>query len=41
VQICHADNIDTIIANAEEPQILYNILHGDDLGTLFVAPGNV
>ena len=41
VQICHKDNIDTIIANAEEPQILYNILNGDDLGTLFVAPGNV
>lgn len=41
VKICHKGNIDTIIANAEEPQILYNILRGDDLGTLFVAPANV
>ncbi|HON52554.1 MAG TPA: glutamate 5-kinase [Bacteroidales bacterium] len=41
VQICHADNIDTVIANADEPEILYNILQGHDLGTLFVAPNNV
>lgn len=41
VQICHKENIDTVIANAEDPQILYNILNGEDIGTLFVAPANV
>lgn len=41
VQICHADNIDTIIANADEPEILFTILEGKDVGTLFVAPANV
>lgn len=41
VQICHAENIDTIIANADEPEILFDILAGKDLGTLFVAPQNV
>lgn len=37
-QICFEKNIDTIIANAESPNILFPILEGEDIGTLFVAP---
>ena len=38
VKICHKDNIDTIIANGDKPEILYDIFDGKDIGTLFVAP---
>lgn len=38
VQMCHEHGIDTIIANADKPEILFSILEGQDIGTLFVAP---
>jgi glutamate 5-kinase len=38
VSICHSYGIDTIIANADKPEILFPILEGQDIGTLFVAP---
>jgi len=38
VNICQKDGIDTIIANGDKPEILFDILEGKDLGTLFVAP---
>ncbi|MDA3882777.1 MAG: glutamate 5-kinase [Bacteroidales bacterium] len=38
VSICHSYGIDTIIANADKPEILFPILEGEDIGTLFVAP---
>jgi glutamate 5-kinase len=38
VEICNAHGIDTVIANANEPEIVYNILNGEDVGTLFIAP---
>ena len=41
VKICHKDNIDTIIANGDTPEILFDILEGKDIGTLFVAPNHV
>lgn len=41
VEICFEDGIDTIIANADEPEILYDLLSGKDLGTLFIAPQNI
>lgn len=41
VKICHKDNIDTIIANGDKPEILYDIFEGKDVGTLFVAPNRV
>jgi len=41
VKICHKDNIDTIIANGDSPEILFDILAGKDIGTLFVAPNHV
>lgn len=41
VKICHKDNIDTIIANADKPEILFDIFDGKDIGTLFVAPKHV
>lgn len=37
-QMCHEHGIDTIIANADKPEILFSILEGEDVGTLFVAP---
>ena len=41
VKICHKDNIDTIIANGDSPEILFDILAGKDIVTLFVAPNHV
>jgi len=41
VKICHKDDIDTIIANGDSPEILFDILAGKDIGTLFVAPNHV
>jgi len=41
VKICHKDNIDTIIANGDSPEILFDIFDGKDIGTLFVAPNRV
>ncbi len=38
VKICQKDNIDTIIANGDKPEILYDIFDGKDIGTLFVDP---
>lgn len=37
-QICFDKGIDTLIANAQDPEILFDILQGKDVGTLFVAP---
>jgi len=37
VQICHEHKIDSIIANAEVPEIVFSILDGQDIGTLFVS----
>lgn len=41
VKICHKDNIDTIIANGDKPEILFDIFDGKDIGTLFVAPSHL
>ncbi len=41
VKICHKDNIDTVIANGDSPEILFDILEGKDVGTLFVAPNRI
>ncbi|MCQ2960104.1 MAG: glutamate 5-kinase [Bacteroidales bacterium] len=41
VKICHKDNIDTIIANGDSPEILFDIFEGKDIGTLFVSPNRV
>ena len=38
VEICNQHGIDTIIANADVPEIVFEILEGKDVGTLFVAP---
>jgi len=37
-QICFEKGIDTIVANAQHPEILFDLLEGKDIGTLFVAP---
>lgn len=39
-KICDEAGIDTIIANGDQPEILFNILDGQDIGTLFVASKN-
>lgn len=36
-KICAREGIDTVIANGEEPKILYDILSGDEVGTLFLS----
>lgn len=36
-QICFAAGIDLVIANGEQPSIVFDILEGKDIGTLFVA----
>ncbi|MFO7869786.1 MAG: glutamate 5-kinase [Bacteroidales bacterium] len=38
VTICNSYGIDTIIANADKPEILFPILEGEDIGTLFLSP---
>ncbi|MDO5707932.1 MAG: glutamate 5-kinase [Andreesenia angusta] len=36
-KICGREGIETVIANGEDPYILYNILKGEDVGTLFLS----
>lgn len=36
-EICTNSGCDMIIANGNNPQILYNILNGDDVGTKFIG----
>ncbi|OHW61714.1 glutamate 5-kinase [Andreesenia angusta] len=36
-KICGKEGIDTIIANGEDPSIIYNILDGEEIGTLFLS----
>jgi glutamate 5-kinase len=36
-KICNKSGIDMIIAKGEEPEILFEVLEGKDIGTLFVA----
>ena len=38
VQICQSYGIDSVLANADKPQIIFPIIEGEDIGTLFVAP---
>lgn len=37
VKMCKPAGIDTIIANSDAPEIIFDILDGKDIGTLFVA----
>lgn len=39
-QICYDAGIQTVIANGEHPEVLFDIMKGKDIGTLFVAPAN-
>ncbi len=34
-ELCYNNNINIIIANGDKPEILYQILNGEDIGTLF------
>jgi glutamate 5-kinase len=36
--LCLEAGIDTVIANSDDPNIIYDILLGNNVGTLFVAP---
>lgn len=36
-KICDAQGIDTLIANGEKPEIVFDIIKGKDIGTLFIA----
>jgi len=36
-KMCNSAGIDTIIANGDQPDILFNIIDGLDIGTLFVS----
>jgi len=38
--IAYEHGIDTIIANGDNPEVLYDILEGKAVGTHFVAPSN-
>ncbi|KNF10012.1 glutamate 5-kinase ProB [Gottschalkia purinilytica] len=40
-RIGYTYGIDTIIANGEDPKIIYKILKGEKIGTLFLAPNNL
>jgi glutamate 5-kinase len=39
-RICDKAGIDTVVANGDEPSVLYDIFEGKDVGTLFVAHVN-
>lgn len=39
-KICSEENIDTIITNGKDPEIIYDILEGKEVGTYFVANNN-
>lgn len=39
-KICDEAGIDTMIANGDQPEILFDIIDGKDVGTLFVATKN-
>lgn len=41
VKICHEHGVDTVLANADKPEILFPILIGEDIGTLFLAPQTI
>lgn len=36
-KICDEAGIDMMIANGDKPEIVYNIVNGEDIGTLFIA----
>lgn len=36
-KICGREGIETVIANGEDPRILYDILEGEETGTMFVS----
>lgn len=36
-KICNESGVDMVIANGKDPHIIYDILSGEDLGTLFLA----
>jgi len=39
-KMCDESGTDTIIANGDQPEILYDLIAGKDIGTLFVASKN-
>lgn len=39
-KMCNESETDTIIANGDQPEILFDIIDGKDIGTLFVAKKN-
>ena len=39
-KMCDETGTDTIIANGDHPEILFDILNGKDIGTLFIASKN-
>ena len=36
-KLCNAKGVDMVIANGKDPDILYGIVEGEDLGTRFLA----
>lgn len=36
-KICHDHGIDTVIANAKSPEVVFSIIKGEDVGTLFLS----
>ena len=40
-KLCALNQVDMIITNGVEPAIIFDILEGENLGTLFLAPEKV
>jgi glutamate 5-kinase len=37
-KLCAMNDVDMIIANGSDPSVIFNLLEGENIGTLFVAP---
>jgi len=40
-EMCQEKNIDVVIAEGTDPAVIFNILHGEDLGTFFVSDASL